>query len=140
MNENNISIAINPKAIKLQEAILLLGKKDQEILKDVDLSSVLNPENKIYFKAEEIAKLMGNNWNGTKINALLTEMEYQIPFRKDYFPTNLGVKSGCLHRAILLESAEKKTSFKFSIMWTIEILDRIKEYLKEKEEKQNEKQ
>lgn len=137
--EDDVCFGANSRMMKVQEAILKLGQKEKKILENVDLSALFNPENKIYFKAEEIGKFMGKGWNGTKINQILTEMEYQMPFKNDYLPTNLGVKSGCLHRAILIEYGEKKVSFKFSIMWTIDVVDRIREFLnkKESEEKEN---
>ncbi len=131
-DSNFVEMMINPQLAKLEKAILQLGKKEQDILKSVDWSSLLNPEKQIYYKAEEIANMLGKGWTGTKVNEILREMQYQFLFKKDYLPTKKGVESGCFHRLILLDFKETSTAFSFSLMWTINIVDKIKEYVEGK--------
>lgn len=134
--ENNdiVELLLDCKNAKLQKALLNLASADKDILMDIDLSSVINPKNKIYFKAEEIAKMLGKGWTSTKVNEILREMKYQIYFKKDYLPTAKGIESGCAHRLIKINYTENSTAFMFSLVWTIDVVDRIKEYLAEKEE------
>lgn len=133
-DDGYVDIQINDKMVNLQKAILRLGKKEQEILKDVDWSSLLNPTGKFYCKAKDVAEMLGKGWTPTKVNEILVEMKYHIRLRNDYLPTPIGVKSGCFHRLTYLDYRENSTAFSFSTMWTVDIVDRINEYLKQKEE------
>ena len=134
------TLIINNKQIALQNAILELGNKVPDILNNVDLSSILNPKNTIYLSASEIAKELGKGWTGTKVNEILIEMKFQGKIRDDYYPTIEGVKSGCCHRTIMLKYDNSKTYFKYSISWTIEVVQHIKKFVEEKEETANGKE
>lgn len=133
-NAGYVDIQIDVKSANLQKAILMLGKNEQEILKDVDWSPLLNPEKVFYYKAEDVAATLGKGWTAVKVNETLREMKYHFRFKNDYFPTPEGVRSGCFHRLIYLDKRENSTAFSFSIMWTVDIIDRINEYLKQKAE------
>jgi hypothetical protein len=65
-------------------------------------------------------------------------MKYQFYFKKDYLPTKIGVESGCAHRIIFLDFRENSTAFAFSLVWTINIVDRIKEYQSQKQKNNEE--
>lgn len=137
-DEHNLSAVTNPYNLKIQEAILKLGKEEQETLKDIDWAILLNPENKVYYKAEEIAKELGKGWTSTKVNEILVKMKFQIKLKDDYYPTIKGVESGCFHRGMFLDCCNPRYAFKLSIMWTIDVVDIIKEYLSNnKEEDKN---
>ena len=124
---------MNKSLIELQENILKIGRENPNKLKEIDFSPLINPQGDVVFKATEIAKHLGSGWNSTKVNAILVEMGYQGKIGDDYYPTEAGIKSGCLHRAVFLESKPLKYAFSLSILWTIDIVDKIKEYLKNKE-------
>ena len=68
--ETKKALIINDKQIALQNVILELSNKAQDILSNVDLSGILNPENTIYLSASEIAKELGKGWTGTKVNEI----------------------------------------------------------------------
>ena len=135
-NNEKVGLFLDYKNAKLQKALLNLGSADKSILEDIDLSSIINPENKIYFKTEEIAGFLGKGWTSTKVNETLRDMKYQFYFKKDYLPTLKGIESGCAHRLIKINYTENSTAFMFSLLWTIDIVDKIKEYLNEKREEQ----
>ena len=141
INEKEVTyIGRDKKLIELQENILKIGREAPDKLKEIDFSPLINPEGDVPLKATEIAKHLGSGWNSTKVNAVLVEMGYQGKIGDDYYPTKAGIKSGCLHRAIFLESKPLKYAFSLSILWTIDIVDKIREFVKNKEGTENGKE
>lgn len=141
VNKKNVTyLGMDNKLIELEEDILMTGRENPEKLKEIDFSSLLNKEGEVLLKASEIAANLGKGWNSTKVNAILVEMEFQGKIGDDYYPTEKGIKSGCLHRAIFLESKPLKYAFSLSILWTVDIVDKIREYLESKEANPNGKE
>lgn len=138
IKEKNVTyIGMDKNLIELQENILKVGREDTSKLKEIDFSPLINPEGDVPLKATEIAKHLGSGWNSTKVNKILIEMGYQDKIGDDYYPTAKGINSGCLHRAIFLESKPLKYAFSLSILWSIDIVDKINEYVNKKEIAEN---
>lgn len=127
-------LGIDKNLIELEETILKIGKENPQKLSEIDFSPLINPQGNVPLKAEEIGKILGKGWSSTKVNNTLTQMDFQVKIKDDYYPTEKGIKSGCLHRAILLDYKSTKVAFGLSILWTIDVVDKIKEYLSENTE------